>query len=200
MAIKIKKIIVFLLIIILVSCNNETNYNYYPSGIISEKKVFSQKGDTSTYFFTKYYPNQQIQMQGHVVNSMREGIWHEWYADGQLLWKGEYIEGWIQPPDSIGHLKCLFSDSLIAGKPVNIRVFVDGIYRTHLSVGFTNLSILCEADNLDMYDFTILPKESGLMSINVTAIKKGVTKGTVELVEMRDSFYVYPNRNNVLSE
>ena len=186
--------------IVIVSCEQETQYRYYESGSIAEKKVFFQKGDTSSYILTEYYTNKQVKMQGKVVNSLREGVWQKWYADGDLLWKVKYIEGWRQPPDSLGNPKYLFSDSLIVGKPIYLRVSLEGIYREDLLVLFSNLSTLIAADNLDMYDFVIVPQKSGYMGITVAALKMGATKGTVELVEMRDSFYVYPNTNYVLLE
>jgi len=191
-----KKIFLCILIIIVVSCGHETEYRYYPTGEIAEKKVFFQKGDTSSYLLTEYYLNKQMKCKGNVINSLREGVWHKWYADGDWLWAGEYYKNERVLPDTIGYPKYLFSDSLIVGKSTYVRVALFGIYRRDLTVLCTNASILIAEDNLDLYDYVIVPRKSGFMSFATFREKEGE-----EIMEMLvDSFYVYPNKNEVLLE
>ena len=186
-----KKIFVFILIIIAVSCGQKTQYRYYPSGEIAEKKEFFQKGDTSSYLLTEYYLNGQIKLQGNIINSVREGIWYKWFADGVQSWSVEYREGWRQPPDTMINLKYLFSDSLIAGKPIYMRISVEKIFIEDLTISFSNFSMYL-SDNLDMYDFIVVPKQSGYIGIT-TQWAKHLGYGRMEKVIMRDSFYVYPS-------
>jgi len=187
-----KKIFVFILMVIVVSCGQETaQYSYYPSGEVAEKKLFSNKKDTSTYLLTEYYRNGQIKNQGNVINSLREGVWNEWYADGDILWSAKYINGYLQPSDTIGYPKFLFSDSLIAGKLINMRVFVEGAHRNDLLFGCLNAKFYHRNDSMsDLYDWIVVPDSSGYMYIVVYASNKA--KKNSGVIQTVDSFYVYP--------
>ena len=54
-------------LIVMVSCNSNTQYRYYSAGELKEKKVFIEKKDTSSYLLTQYYPNGQMKNQGNII-------------------------------------------------------------------------------------------------------------------------------------
>ena len=184
-----KKILDFIIFIItIVSCKPETQYRYYPSGEICEKKEYFNKKDTSSYILTQYYPNQQKKMQGDVINNNKEGIWNEWYSDGDLLWIGKYFNNHRQPPNTIGYPIYLFSDSLIVGTPVYLRVSLPEVHREDLGFGCTG-SISVVQHHLDLYDLIVIPEKQGYMKFYLWALKINPH----ERIQMVDSFYVYPN-------
>jgi len=158
------KITIVIVLIVMVSCNSNTQYRYYSTGKLEEKRVFIEKKDTSTYLLTQYYPNEQMKIQGKVINSKREGVWNEWYADGSVLWSGEYNDGYRLQSKTIGYTKLLLSDSLAPNKPVLLRVYIEGIHRKDLRIGVTNGLIKLAEDN-DLYDYVIVPEKSGIMKI-----------------------------------
>ena len=151
-------------LIVMVSCNSNTQCRYYSAGELKEKKVFIEKKDTSSYLLTQYYPNGQMKNQGNIINSKREGMWNEWYADGSLLWTGEYDDDYRLQSKTLGHTKLLLSDSLIPNKPVYLRVTIEGIHRENLRLAVTNGQIYKTDDNT-LYDYVIVPNKSGIMKI-----------------------------------
>ena len=162
------KYLICLILIANISCNSKTEYRYYSSGEIAEKRVYVQKKDTSTYLLTQYYPNKQIKNQGNVINNKKEGIWNEWYADGSILWTGEWEcdDKHRKRVKPTGSTKILLSDSLELNKPVYLRISIEGVHRADLTIGVTNATALrIDDDKSDLYDFKIVPKYLGIIKI-----------------------------------
>jgi hypothetical protein len=192
-----KTIIFLLLLTIIISCDSKTQYSYYPSGEISEKREYFNKNDTASYLLTEYYQNKQIKIQGTVINSMRDGFWHEWYADGDKLWTGEYYKNiLLHPYTIIGSPKYLFFDSLIVGKRTFLRIIAEGVHRKNLSVAWSaEYEVHIAREHLDLYDYVIFPYKEGYVTFYVWSLDENEPK----LTEFRDSFYVYPRENGLLN-
>jgi len=194
-----KLLLVFVLINLLFSCKPKTQYHYYPSGEVSEKREFHQKNDTSSYLLTEYYPNKQIKMQGNVINGLREGIWHEYYSDGDTIWSGEYNNYGRKAIENFVYPKFLFSDTLlIVGKPVYLRITTKGVHRKDRTDFLSNIEFNMnkEDSNLNNYDYCIIPEDSGYIHIWVLTTKLN----PLEVIETVDSFYVYPAKNDILHD
>ena len=90
----------------------------------------------------------------------------------------------------------MFSDSLIAGNPVYLRVSVDGIYRKDLGFSIANCMFYRDEDILGLYDWIVVPESSGYMYILVYYRK--IKGKNIESIQTLDSFYVYPAINEIL--
>ena len=53
---------------------------------------FNSRGNREGYW-EGYFKNGQLCWKGHYVNGNREGYWEGYYANGQLLYKVHYVRG-----------------------------------------------------------------------------------------------------------
>ena len=44
-------------------------------------------------YWERYYSNGQLWYKGHYVNGYAEGYWEYYYVNGQLSFKGHYVKG-----------------------------------------------------------------------------------------------------------
>ena len=44
-------------------------------------------------YWEDYYSNGQLWYKGHYVNGKKEGYWEWYYFNGQLWWKGHFVRG-----------------------------------------------------------------------------------------------------------
>lgn len=76
----------------IISCSR-TNNRYYESG---ELKCKITQINDSVSFCTGYYKNGVIKDEGYLFcDSLLDGHWKEYYADGVLKWEGEYERGHV---------------------------------------------------------------------------------------------------------
>lgn len=41
-------------------------------------------------YWEKYYPNGNLNYKGYYINDKRHGLWESYYQNGKLSWKGHF--------------------------------------------------------------------------------------------------------------
>lgn len=164
---KIKSVIIFLFFTsIAISCQDKnTHISYYENNNPKERKIFLASNDTTTYFFTSYYPNRKIRLEGFVQNSKKHGDWKEYYIDGALRRNIYYDDnGLIDDLNKKRLLPTLIfdSDSLKVGIKTNIRAI--NLY-SHEILSCKNGIISSYGGKDDLYDFYLIPENTDSISI-----------------------------------
>jgi len=114
--------------------------------------------DSSSYFVIRYYPDGGIKWKSSIQNQKKNGIWTEYYMDGEIRYQVKYSNNEIvlesmskEPPILIFE-----HDSLKVGIPTKLRAV--NLY--------LNEGIGCEGGGLipsndkDYYDFTVIPEQT----------------------------------------
>jgi|GEM_PF-1803600 len=140
------------------SCKNDI------SSTISENKMYPNPNDTSTYFFTSYYSNGKIKLDGFVKNSRKNGTWTEYYKDGNLRRNIYYNNGLIDDLNKERPLPTIIfdSDSLKVGVKTNIRAI--NLY-SHEILSCKNGIISSYGGENDLFDFFVIPENTDSLSI-----------------------------------
>jgi len=160
------KIKILLLLLLLYACNRTVEHKlYYDSGQIKEVRTYLSKQDTTTYYSQRYYINGTMAEYGLIKNNHKEGLWQTWYSDEQIRWEGIYENGHFLY-DSIVSIPVVILDEEIlrAGEKTYFRVYSPTIAIEDLAIGCTN-GIIQVADKKDMYDFTIIPQNKGVVKL-----------------------------------
>ena len=55
-------------------------------------KPINEKGERHGYW-EEYYSNGQLWCKGNYVNGKQHGYWEDYYENGQLNFKGNYVNG-----------------------------------------------------------------------------------------------------------
>ena len=80
----IKQALVFLLLLLLVNCNNSPK----------QKEIENLKtAPIETGHYTEAYPNGNLKIKGDLVKGTRQGKWTAYYEDGKVWSENNYIDG-----------------------------------------------------------------------------------------------------------
>lgn len=80
--------------------------NHTLDGRIMVVKYFNEgQNDTNSYVLVKYYDNGQMSDSGKIINDKKEGLWKEWYKNGNPAIISNYKNGY-----RIGHFKSWLPD------------------------------------------------------------------------------------------
>jgi antitoxin component YwqK of YwqJK toxin-antitoxin module len=91
-----KYLTVFLLFLILVSCNRQQSVveETYPDGSPKKVCLYTGRGEKRQLIReTTYYPNGKLQMDGTYKNNQRDGQWIYWHQNGSKWSEGFFREG-----------------------------------------------------------------------------------------------------------
>jgi hypothetical protein len=121
---------------------------------------------------TTRYRNDSIYQSGQECNSVKQGKWHEFYADGSLRWEGTYVNGIPTRTPVPARCTVMFSDSFNpkSDSILSFRVVPSGIHPHELLVG-VNDGRVTKSNDPDNYDYDIhLGKKA---SVTVTVFDRG---------------------------
>lgn len=160
-----KKCLIVILVVILFfsgACGNKVEKSYYDSGQIKEQRSLNARKDTLNYYVVQYYRNGQKKSEGRIVNGNRDGYWEEWYGDGDVKWRGDYLDG-VREHRILTDIKSsiMFSDNvLIKGKETYLRIVVEGIHPEDFISACSNGVFRRLWDN-DNFNYVIIPEKPG---------------------------------------
>jgi antitoxin component YwqK of YwqJK toxin-antitoxin module len=155
------------LFVLFISCNQKVKIEHYPTGYYPTGEVYKtekriNERETEVRF---YYRNGQIEQEGIIRDSLREGQWNDYYNDGVLrgeliFSKGQVINENIKYPirlDFKGN-----TTEFKVGQPYLFRVLgVSAFYsiQTHIRLDYKR--ILIEDFNDAQYLDKITPQRVG---------------------------------------
>ena len=85
-------LLLFLLLLLLVGCSQETEVFYYDNGQKESELIYKDKKlIKSTY----WYENGQKSSEGIYKDGKEDGLWTGWYENGQKKLEGTYKDGWM---------------------------------------------------------------------------------------------------------
>ncbi|MDR3094587.1 MAG: tetratricopeptide repeat protein [Bacteroidales bacterium] len=177
----------------------QPDYEYYASGSIKKERIYSGK-DTSAYLQKDYFPNGKLRQMGNYVNGRREGEWKGWYADGDMDWKAQFVNGIPQPIPENPRVEVVTIDPVwYAGVPQYLRVYIEGACPQNTGIVCSNCTIAQPSDTTD-YDFNtvVIPKRSGKMFFRVSYLENDGTR--IWLDQGQDTIIVKPKPDGLFFE
>lgn len=173
-----------ILFFFLSSCGQRVKDYYDENGKLTRRLIFIDKDSICE---KNFYKNGQIKEEGIWVDSIRVGIWQEWYSDGREKWKGKYfdnervIETYRQKPiiEFKGNPDQLFVDSLY-----QCRILIKGLHPDDISlIGSNHVSFIINASGSE-FEFAIKFNREGHTKIDVYAVYFGEDNyiGSVDFV------------------
>ena len=148
--------------LILIGCNNqETN-------LID----IDQKNNCKDIKLT--YDNKNTHIKGKVCDTLKVGVWEEYYFDGSLKWRGYYDNNGVRILDANNivtnfkyEIKDLKSNKLNTKNTYELRIYNQGnIHPDDLIIMATNSQINYNQDKLN-YDFILKPEKIGEIKLYV---------------------------------
>jgi hypothetical protein len=162
-----------IIIVVLGSCEQNKEIKYYTSGKVKEERIYRKSKDTSMYFETYYYINGSIKSEGHICKNEKNGLWKEWYSDGSIKWDGLYNDNIREYEIPLTSPNIILKDSILElNVPSNLRVDGHGIHPDDFIIYCKN-GIIKNADNKDLFDFTIIPERKGFIKFAFFVMKDG---------------------------
>jgi hypothetical protein len=179
---------IFILLVLLISCKDNVNKEYYKTGELKKETV---QIDKNSQLINDYFINGQLAASGKVINGYKNDFWKEWYVDGTLKWSGFYEKNernYTSQNIDRGNCRLFIKDNpekLETKKSYQLRIIVPNIHPEDLVVASNNGIIKLNA-NRDDFDFTIYPKNKGALNLFIyTEIKNKLvllTKMQLEIV------------------
>lgn len=175
-----------LILIILNSCGNGVKKVYYDTGELFYEKQSLPDNNDSIFYLKEYYKNGHLKHEGLLRDdSIMEGHWKLYYADGILRWEGEYKNSVIQHdaysqdwtwPNMERYFKGIEVEghpkNLVVGKTYNFRVEMPEIHPKFRLVVDDEFKDLKNPDNSDLYPYRMTPVKSGKYFINIVFMNK----------------------------
>ncbi len=172
---KTKYLLILLCITLLLSCKGKVDSTYYESGelFIEKYRLQNEKGD---FLIKEYFKNGQIRQKGILKNdSVPNGKWTIFYADGKLRWDGYIIDGVIQHdkfshnwmwPNCSNFLENIEiegnPEKLNVGKTYNFRVIMPDIHpKLYIMVDDSYEPIRLREKNNEVFPYTFTPVNIG---------------------------------------
>ncbi len=117
-----RKITLVLICLMTFACSFERKTNPKSNGTASNHDSI----------FVSYFNNNTLKEKGIIEDSLRKGLWKEWYSDGRLKWKGYFDENNIRQINISQQTPDIIFDNgktdLEVGKEYLVRVFVEGLH------------------------------------------------------------------------
>ena len=159
---------VLLIVIIGYSCNNSNiDIEYYDSGNVKRKLEYY---DQDNYFVINYYDNGNIKTKGEMLDSLKTGVWQEYFSDGDLRWEGVYSSNILDElSESDEDIITLDNNPkfLILGHTYKIRIKTPEKHLENISVSVNKGNKVFPSLIKDEYDFLLEPLIKGDLSINL---------------------------------
>ncbi len=160
--------LLILLSIYLISCNEATKKK--DEHIKKEKEIIIL-GDNSQQV-SYYYPNGQLKETGIIKDSLKIGIWKEWYADNQVKWEGSYDkkgERIIEVRQQTPVIKFKNNSMPKVGIPVAVKIMVNGLHPKDAVYATNNGTMRICLDD-PSYDMYLIPEKTGKYELSVYAL------------------------------
>ena len=154
-------------------------YTYYETGeLLSEDVLIKIEDNEDSIFYTKEYNKQgYVIAEGHYRGKgVTFGIWHFYFSDGELQWRGEMHEGRKIIPDSIwvnmekqpawieieGHPKVLK-----VGGEYKFRTYIEGVMPDGYDVMTDSEFFRIYTNKVDpeRFPLIIIPEKAGVFGI-----------------------------------
>ena len=167
-----KYIFIAILLLVLISCQQQTKKYYYDSG---ELKYETYDIDKRNYIYhiKTYYKNGYLKEEGNNKGKgTPDGHWKEYYSDGVIKWEGDYSIGHIinpkngSYPDFVnmsaklnikGHPK-----ALKLGQTYKIRLYMKNVHPSKYVITNENFTeVRANPNDSDKYPYIITPIKTG---------------------------------------
>ncbi|MDR1698270.1 MAG: hypothetical protein LBR75_00385 [Prevotellaceae bacterium] len=158
------------------SDNPKTHYFYYDTGELVAETTFLKIADNGdSIFYTKEYNKEgHVTMEGHHRNGVPFGLWHFYYSDGVLQWRGEMEEGRQILPNDILNQKGFQAGIDIEGKPAilkvgqryKLRTYVEGVMPSAYEVMTDSefLRLYTNKDDPERFPLVLAPEKAGIFN------------------------------------
>lgn len=156
---------IIILTLSIIACNNDSDSTtikeYFTNGEIKNSlKVIND----SCFEYSEYYMNGTLKEKGTICNEIKQGIWEEFYADGEEKWKGEFIDGERDLPLIPDNAKPLLTfesgeEYLIKGEKTKARLTVEGFHPEDYSLFGTNCIVKFLQDSIYNVEITALERK-----------------------------------------
>lgn len=85
----------YLLLIILSSCskNERVAYNYYNTGEVQRKILYTDRSDTTSFNAQYYYKNGKLEIESKFIHGKREGEYKKYFENGNVQENYYYLHG-----------------------------------------------------------------------------------------------------------
>lgn len=159
----------------------EVKKMYYDTGELKREFVYIRENDLNNFYVKEYFKNGHIKEEGHIKNdSLPDGLWKYYYADGELLWEGEMMDGtiqdeylwrWKECPDCFQNIE--FNEDpekFIVGKSYKFRIIMTKVHpRFYKAVDINNNDLSNKDADSEMYPyiFTYVPDKEGKYIIKI---------------------------------
>lgn len=179
-------ILIFGVFVVINACQQKSDKNYYETGEL-KTEISNIKGSDSMSYYVEYFKNGQKKLEGLVkFDSIADGEYKYYYADGKLCWAGKIKENVIQDKYKWHWKDCknCFNgieikgnpDSLIIGTSYKFRVIMPNVNPSFYSatdIAYKDLT-MPEPNDLFTYpfSFTYLPNEKGVYFIRIVFMNK----------------------------
>ena len=119
-----------------------------------------------------YYPNGILKEKGRLKDSIRIGVWKEWYSDGLEKWQGTYKDGDRVIEVHQQEPVVVFSSDnevLSVGKATGIKILVKGLHPEDAAYSISNGSMEKHVED-SASDIFIIPQKKGELKLKVYAL------------------------------
>lgn len=139
-----KKIVLIVVIISLISCGNEVKKNYRSDGSLKFEREF--KDGKYNGYSKWYYPSGNVEIEGNFINNKESGLFKQYYETGELM-----VESYFKDGKQNGVVKQFYKSGKLQSLSPYINGQAQGEYKSFFENGKLNMEAYYENDSSVTY-------------------------------------------------